>query len=79
VTAKKQVARKIYLHAQSAVVGFYEFVEFRCVWPISVQRALLIERWCRMNQRKITMKEVCETGSAYRTAFCIGIPRDGEQ
>jgi hypothetical protein len=46
--SKEAGARKIYLHAQSAVVGFYEFVEFRCVRPISVQRALLIERWCQM-------------------------------
>ena len=33
-TAKKQGARKIYLHAQVAVLGFYESVGFRCVGPV---------------------------------------------
>jgi predicted GNAT family N-acyltransferase len=33
-TAKKQGARKIYLHAQVAVIGFYESAGFRCVGPV---------------------------------------------
>jgi len=33
-TAKKQAARKIYLHAQVPVVGFYESAGFRCVGPV---------------------------------------------
>ena len=34
VTAKKFGARKIYLHAQVAVIGFYEKLGFRCVGPV---------------------------------------------
>jgi predicted GNAT family N-acyltransferase len=34
ITAKKQGARKIYLHAQVAVLGFYESAGFRCVGPV---------------------------------------------
>jgi predicted GNAT family N-acyltransferase len=34
MTAKKQDARKIYLHAQLAVIGFYESAGFRCVGPV---------------------------------------------
>jgi predicted GNAT family N-acyltransferase len=33
-TAKKHGARKIYLHAQVAVIGFYESAGFRCVGPV---------------------------------------------
>jgi predicted GNAT family N-acyltransferase len=33
-TAKKLGARKIYLHAQVAVIGFYEQLGFVCVGPI---------------------------------------------
>ncbi len=33
-TARKNGARKIYLHAQVAVVGFYECMGFRAVGPI---------------------------------------------
>ena len=33
-TAKKQGARKIYLHAQVAVIGFYKSAGFRCVGPV---------------------------------------------
>ena len=33
-TAKRQEARKIYLHAQAAVIGFYESVGFRAIGPI---------------------------------------------
>jgi len=33
-TAKKFGARKIYLHAQVAVIGFYEKLGFRCVGPV---------------------------------------------
>jgi predicted GNAT family N-acyltransferase len=33
-TAKKQGARKIYLNAQVAVIGFYESAGFRCVGPV---------------------------------------------
>jgi predicted GNAT family N-acyltransferase len=32
--AKKLVARKIYLHAQVAVIGFYEKLGFVCVGPV---------------------------------------------
>jgi predicted GNAT family N-acyltransferase len=32
--AKKRGARKIYLHAQVAVIGFYESAGFRCVSPV---------------------------------------------
>jgi predicted GNAT family N-acyltransferase len=32
--AKKWGARKIYLHAQVAVIGFYESMGFRCTGPI---------------------------------------------
>jgi predicted GNAT family N-acyltransferase len=34
ITAKKQGARKIYLHAQVAVLGFYESAGFRCVGSV---------------------------------------------
>jgi predicted GNAT family N-acyltransferase len=33
-TAKKLDARKIYLHAQITVIGFYESAGFRCVGPV---------------------------------------------
>jgi predicted GNAT family N-acyltransferase len=33
-TAKKQGARKIYLHAQVAVIAFYESAGFRCVGSV---------------------------------------------
>jgi predicted GNAT family N-acyltransferase len=33
-TAKKHGARKIYLHAQVAVIGFYESAGFRCLGPV---------------------------------------------
>ena len=33
-TAKKRGARKIYLHAQVAVIAFYESAGFRCVGPV---------------------------------------------
>jgi predicted GNAT family N-acyltransferase len=33
-TAKKQGAEKIYLHAQVAVIKFYESAGFRCVGPV---------------------------------------------
>jgi predicted GNAT family N-acyltransferase len=33
-TAKKHGARKIYLHAQVAVIGFYESAGFRCAGPV---------------------------------------------
>ena len=33
-TAKKRGARKIYLHAQVAVITFYESAGFRCVGPV---------------------------------------------
>jgi predicted GNAT family N-acyltransferase len=33
-TAKKQGARKIYLHAQVAVIGFYKSAGFRCVGAV---------------------------------------------
>jgi predicted GNAT family N-acyltransferase len=33
-TAKKHGARKIYLHAQVAVIGFYESAGFRCVGSV---------------------------------------------
>jgi predicted GNAT family N-acyltransferase len=33
-TARKLGARKIYLHAQVAVIGFYERLHFRCVGPV---------------------------------------------
>ena len=34
LTARKQSAQKIYLHAQVPVVGFYEAMGFRCVGPV---------------------------------------------
>jgi predicted GNAT family N-acyltransferase len=34
MTAKKHGSRKIYLHAQVAVVAFYESAGFRCVGPV---------------------------------------------
>ncbi len=34
VTARRQGAQKIYLHAQVPVIGFYEAMAFRCVGPI---------------------------------------------
>ena len=33
-TAKKLDARKIYLHAQTTVIGFYQSAGFRCIGPI---------------------------------------------
>jgi predicted GNAT family N-acyltransferase len=34
LTAKKQGAQKIYLHAQVPVIGFYEAMTFRCVGAV---------------------------------------------
>jgi predicted GNAT family N-acyltransferase len=34
LTAKKQRAQKIYLHAQVPVIGFYEAMAFRCVGAV---------------------------------------------
>ena len=34
VTAKKQGAKNIYLHAQIPVIGFYEAMAFRCVGSV---------------------------------------------
>ena len=34
MTAHRQGARKIYLHAQVAVIAFYESAGFRCVGPV---------------------------------------------
>lgn len=34
VTAKKQGAKNIYLHAQVPVIGFYEAMAFRCVGSV---------------------------------------------
>ena len=34
MTAKKQGAREVYLHAQVAVLGFYKSAGFRCVGPV---------------------------------------------
>ncbi len=34
ITAKKQGAREIYLHAQVAVIAFYESAGFCCVGPV---------------------------------------------
>ena len=44
-TAKKQGAEKIYLHAQVAVIKFYESAGFRSSVRFSMKPALLIERW----------------------------------
>ena len=33
-TAKQRAVRKIYLHAQVSVIGFYEKAGFRCVGPV---------------------------------------------
>lgn len=49
ITAKKQGARKIYLHAQVAVLGFYESAGFRCVGPVFdeagiAHRKMVLER-----------------------------------
>jgi predicted GNAT family N-acyltransferase len=32
--ARQSGAKKIYLHAQVAVIGFYENLNFRCVGPV---------------------------------------------
>lgn len=34
VAARRRHARRIYLHAQVPVIGFYEAVGFRCVGPV---------------------------------------------
>jgi predicted GNAT family N-acyltransferase len=34
VNARKLGAEKIYLHAQTPVIGFYEKMGFRCVGPV---------------------------------------------
>lgn len=39
-TAKKFGARKIYLHAQVPVIGFYEKLGFRCVGPVFDEAAI---------------------------------------
>ena len=39
-TAKKLQAEKIYLHAQVAVIGFYEKQNFRCVGPIFAEAGI---------------------------------------
>lgn len=55
-TAKKHGARKIYLHAQVAVIGFYESAGFRCVGPvfdeagIAHRKMVLAEQAERRNQ-----------------------------
>jgi predicted GNAT family N-acyltransferase len=40
VTAKKQGAQKIYLHAQVPVIGFYEAMSFRCVGSVFKEAGL---------------------------------------
>jgi predicted GNAT family N-acyltransferase len=39
-TAKRFGARKIYLHAQVGVIGFYEKLGFRCVGPVFEEAAI---------------------------------------
>jgi predicted GNAT family N-acyltransferase len=60
ITAKKQGARKIYLHAQVAVLGFYESAGFRCVGPVFdeagiAHRKMVLERttpeWTKTQRR----------------------------
>ena len=48
-TAKKQGARKIYLHAQVAVIGFYESEGFRCAGPVFDEAGIA--------HRKMVLKE----------------------
>jgi predicted GNAT family N-acyltransferase len=48
-TAKKQGARKIYLHAQVAVIGFYESAGFRCAGPVFDEAGIA--------HRKMVLKE----------------------
>ena len=56
-TAKKQGARKIYLHAQVSVSKFYESAGFRCVGPvfdeagIAHRKMVLAEREKKRNKR----------------------------
>jgi predicted GNAT family N-acyltransferase len=38
--AKKLGAKRIYLHAQVAVIGFYEKLQFRCVGPVFEEAAI---------------------------------------
>lgn len=50
LTAKRRSAKKIYLHAQVPVVGFYESMGFRCAGPIFMEagiphRTMIWTRW----------------------------------
>jgi predicted GNAT family N-acyltransferase len=52
-TAKRFGARKIYLHAQVAVIGFYQKLGFRCVGPVFDEAAI--------PHRKMVLKQASDT------------------
>ena len=54
-TAKKHGARKIYLHAQVAVIGFYESAGFRCLGPVFDEAGIA--------HRKMVLAEHAEKGN----------------
>ncbi len=58
-TAKKHGARKIYLHAQVAVIGFYESAGFRCVGPVFDEAGIA--------HRKMVLKQ--EVGSRAKASL----------
>jgi len=51
-TAKKLRAKKIYLHAQVAVTGFYEKQNFRCVGPIFDEAGIPHREMVLLKQKK---------------------------
>ena len=64
-TAKKQGARKIYLHAQVAVIGFYESAGFRCVGPV-FDEAGIAHRKMILKQGSLSKNIVAARLSGYR-------------
>lgn len=51
-TAKKQGARKVYLHAQVPVIGFYQSAGFRCVGPIFEEAGIAHRKMMLKENRK---------------------------
>jgi len=61
-TAKKLHAKKIYLHAQVAVTGFYEKQNFRCVGPIfdeaGIRHRKMVLKKSQQQKRKVAKGKV---------------------
>lgn len=65
MTAKKQGARQIYLHAQVAVIAFYQSAGFRCVGRV-FDEAGIAHRKMVLKQRPRSKNGVAARRSGYR-------------